>query len=150
MVSDHCYCYGSKSTKGEWSKSTYQDVDHDTKAKTNANEKTYPNFDLQLKSVFHFFDQNEDGILKHASIPTFQEMSKASIQQKTTNSSNSASEQEKLDRCGNCRKLYGVESTIETQRCVVTFGTLKNQAEPWYAKGQERQSSYQKKKKKKT
>ncbi|ETO10527.1 hypothetical protein RFI_26850 [Reticulomyxa filosa] len=53
-----------------------QGVDHDTKAKTNTNEKTYSNFDLKLKNVFHFFDQDNDGTLKHANMPTFQHSKK--------------------------------------------------------------------------
>ncbi|ETN97452.1 hypothetical protein RFI_40077, partial [Reticulomyxa filosa] len=59
-----------------------QGADHDTKAKTNANEKINSNFDLQLNDAFHFFDLDKDGILKHVYI---QEMFKALIRQKTAN-----------------------------------------------------------------
>ncbi|ETO00300.1 hypothetical protein RFI_37147 [Reticulomyxa filosa] len=88
-------------------------------AKTNVNEKTFSNFDSHLKNVFHFFDQDEDGILKHANMSAFQEMSKAYQFN---------------------RKLLIPPVT----KCVVTFDTLKKQVETRHPKEQERRSSYQK------
>ncbi|ETO25492.1 hypothetical protein RFI_11645, partial [Reticulomyxa filosa] len=53
-----------------------QDADHDMKTKANTNEKTNSNFNSQLKDVFDFFDQDEDGILKHADIEEMWSVSK--------------------------------------------------------------------------